>query len=789
MTTAPNTPDRGRAFVPFVLPDTVDALPHRSFEFGRAAWDEAAAAVLAEPDELYRRLLRDQESESTLLIARRVIEAFLGPAGGATGGAMGGAMGVPADTPGDAEAEAEAEADADAIAARVRRARAESAATIDALTHLDPEPREAVLRQRAPLAMPAGCWLDTVSQPATQPSIVVNRLFAQHLTLRGTGNARQGQARLRRRALEQAGIHLPEIAAADFLDQARARPLTALHGCFYLALSRLPANFLPEVSGVHYTFQALGTDDLLTGTPPLLSEPVLRETLAEHLALAGPAARRRLYAAVRLTLDLEREHIAMLAELGAWYAGLTLEARVAQIIARHAPLAGRQHGGVRVGGELLSEVFGAARIDPVRFLGDLRESPYLRGPGDGSCRLVDAMRFGGPMFGIFDEREAATFRAWAVSVQAGERPAIEIGSNTAGDGPAGRRQAAIARSAPADVVLAEAEPRDHRELFHRLVNIENFANTLPMAAERAQRCFEDAEILFVHGAGGRYTDATWFDYSAQALYERAERVYWEKLVDPYEPLREIPDRDEVIFRQSTYYLTYLIDGAWLHRLGNLGRDERESDDMLFAIYADEMGNGDLRKNHITLTHRVLASVGLELPHIRDEAFIEQNELPDDLYGFAIQQLCMCLFPDRFHNEILGYNLAIEMFGSGEMRLHELQKLRHHGIDDCYEQAHLTIDNFSAGHAKQAADIIVGYLDRVRRTVGEAAVAAQWHRIWRGYASFAYFLEQPMLKRISAAESDGSSGSSGSSDSDDSDGSDDSVDSDDSDDDTMAELVI
>ncbi|MYS84954.1 iron-containing redox enzyme family protein [Embleya scabrispora] len=742
MTPAPNIPDRGRAFVPFVLPDTLDALPHRPFEFGRAAWDEAAAAVLAEPDELYRRLLRDQESESTLLIARRVIDAFLDPADGAAR--------LPAD--GRRDAEADTEADAETIAARVRHARAESAAAINALTRLDAESREAVLRQRAPLGMLAGCWLDTVSQPATQPSIVVNRLFAQHLTLRGTGNARPGQARLRRRALEHAGIHLPEIAAADFLDRARARPLTALHGCFYLALSRLPANFLPEVSGVHYTFQALGVDDLLTDTAPLLSESVLREALAEHLALAGPAARRRLYAAVRLTLDLEREHVAMLTELGAWHAGLTLEARVARIVARHAPLAGRQHGGVRVGGRLLSEVFGAARIDPTRFLADLRESPHLRGPGDGSCRLVDAMRFGGPMFGIFDEHEAATFRAWAASVQAGERPAIEIVPDVAGDGPAGRRQAAIARGVPADVVLAEAEPRDHRELFHRLVNIENFANTLPMAAERAQRCFEEAEILFVHGAGGRYTDATWFDYSPQALYERAERVYWEKLVDPYEPLREIPDRDAVIFRQSTYYLTYLIDGAWLHRLGNLGRDERESDGMLFAIYADEMGNGDLRKNHITLTHRVLASVGIELPHIRDEAFIDQDELPDELYGFAIQQLCMCLFPDRFHNEILGYNLAIEMFGSGEMRLHELQKLRHHGIDDCYEQAHLTIDNFSAGHAKQAADIIVGYLDRVGRTMGEAAVAAEWHRVWRGYASFAYFLEQPMLKRISAAAS-------------------------------------
>lgn len=36
--------------------------------------------------------------------------------------------------------------------------------------------------------------------------------------------------------------------------------------------------------------------------------------------------------------------------------------------------------------------------------------------------------------------------------------------------------------------------------------------------------------------------------------------------------------------------------------------------------------------------------------------------------------------DTYFNEILGYNLAIEMFGLGELRLHEIQKLRHYGFD-------------------------------------------------------------------------------------------------------------
>jgi hypothetical protein len=151
-----------------------------------------------------------------------------------------------------------------------------------------PDARDAVLRQRAPLGLVGGCWLDVLSQPATQPSVIVNRLYAQHFTLRGEGNPRRSLHYLRRRQLEEAGVYLPETGAADFLARAGARPLTALHGSFYLALSRLPANFLPELVGVHYAFHALGVDDLLSGMAPMLPEPALRDVLAAYPGAGRP---------------------------------------------------------------------------------------------------------------------------------------------------------------------------------------------------------------------------------------------------------------------------------------------------------------------------------------------------------------------------------------------------------------------------------------------------------------------------------------------------------------------
>ncbi|MFD0353600.1 iron-containing redox enzyme family protein [Streptomyces sp. NPDC127110] len=753
---APITPDEetsldmARSFYApaFALPDLTTSLPAGPVEASADGADEAARITAAPPAELFRRLISDQESEAVLLAARRVLTAFLTP-----------------DAPDAPDGEdADTEYDADSVAAEVLAARDGLAALLAPLrTHPDPEVRGAVLRQRAPLALTGGCWLDTLSQAATQPAEIVGRLFGQHWRLQGEGTAEAGLPARRRRALVAQGVFLPGVEAAAFLDEAGALPLTALHGAFRLALSRLPASFLPEVVGVHYAAHALGLDELLLGGEPLLAESDVRPLLAAYLSHTrqsptGPEDRRRALAAVRLLVRLEREHTTALAELAAWHDGLSLDAKVARIVERHAPHAGRQHRAVRLGTRRLTDWLDDGQLDAAAFVREFRTARQLRPARDGGpCRFLKSIKFGGPMFGIFDEREAAVLAAWARSVADGEPAGAGLVPTTAGQDAARAWSGRLAAAEPAGLLVRDpdepggpADTRDHRRFFHRLVNFERHPGVLPAARARAEAGLAEAELLFEHGAAGLLTDASWFPYTPEALLERVERIYWDKLVDPYEPLTEIPPRDEVVFEQSTYALGSLIDGAWAHRVGNLGRRGRRSDDMLFSIYADEMGRGDMDKNHITIIHKVLASMDMDLPHIRQEAFLHQGDLPDHLYGFSIHQLCLSLFPDSLYNEILGYNLGIEMFGLGAMRLHEIQKLRRHGLDVSYEEAHLSIDNFSAGHARQSADIVVAYLDDVRHLSGEEAVQREWRRIWRGYASFAFFVEHALVKKVRAA---------------------------------------
>jgi hypothetical protein len=45
---------------------------------------------------------------------------------------------------------------------------------------------------------------------------------------------------------------------------------------------------------------------------------------------------------------------------------------------------------------------------------------------------------------------------------------------------------------------------------------------------------------------------------------------------------------------------------------------------------------------------------------------------------------------------------------------------------------------------------VTYLDDVRRGAGASAVEGEWRRVWRGYASFAYFAEPQLMAELTAA---------------------------------------
>lgn len=693
----------------------------RSFHFSAGAAQDGTRLLQQPAAELFHAILTGKESEGVLFAAKSVVDAVLA-----------GALGAPSAPPPQGDL-------FEALSGQLALLR-EAARHTCARTLGDPGLRASALRERAAVSLAGTCWLERVSQPATQPAGDVNLLFARYFEDLGAGNPERARAVRSRRVLERHGVFLPEIGARDFAALAQADPATLALASFYLSLGAFTASYLPEVIGIDWVVRALGVDRLLAGDEAADADAgaVARrylEALSARSDASPQSLQARLVYSVRLGSALETRHLDRIAHKATALHAASLDDKVGEIVRRHYRHAGAHHARIKVGGRTLVERFAAAPLDTRAFVGDLKRSAYLRSRPGEECRFLRALRFGGPMFGVFNEEEAAILRRWAADAGADATP-----SPAAAPGREDQGAPCFARP-PRDLVLENALPDPGpRELFHRLVNIENYPCVLPAARRIVENGLESAKRMLDGGRATKYTDASSFEYSRAALEERAERIYWEKLLAPYRPLPEVPPRDAVVFQQKTYALGNLIDGSWLYRAGHAGCADRRAEAALFSIYADEMGRGEMKKNHIALIHRVLRSMGLQLPHIRDERFKEQDELPDELYPFALFQLSLAQFPASFRPEIIGYNLAIEMFGLGELRLHEIQKLRHWGFDAAYEETHLSIDNIASGHSRTSIDAVHWHLEQVQKQCGGDQMRREWRRLWLGYAAFAQFVE-------------------------------------------------
>ncbi|QSB06883.1 iron-containing redox enzyme family protein [Natronoglycomyces albus] len=717
----------------FDLPDTSTSLPIRAPEVSPEAVVGVERTIAASAPTWFGALLRDIENEQARWLSRRLAHGFLHAAANDQ---------IAQDLGTNTQS-------ADEVVSYLLE-RAETLGHDIARLRGQPQLRY-LLRERAPIALLGPAWLDTVSQPASEPAVIVNRLGAHRFAARGEGTVELSTAAVRRRELEAQAIALPDLLADDFCTHCESRDITTAHAAVILALSLNGASLLPEIVGAHCAASMLAVDDKLLGTTETIPAEELADTLRTYWQLCEKSATgkddwQRMLRGATLLVTLETYHVRHLSALAQWHAQLSLDDKVARIVARHMPYAGKQHKNVRIGGRLITEWFppGTPPADLPAFLEAFRTSKSVRPRSNGGNRFLESIRFGGPMFGIFDAEEAHVFESW---IAAGNTGTVTLTDDFTGTSESHEwiRRVRKASSTLKPTVSTWA-PAGERQMLFQLVNIEDFPNALPAAHQRALQTLEEAEILFEHGARGLHTDASFFPYSAEALIQRAEEIYWTKLVEPYRKLDEVPGREEVIFGQKVNAFGSMVDGAWSHRIGSAGRLRHRTDGMLAAIYADEMGRGDVAKNHLTLIYRVLDSMGIAIPHIRTAAFIEQDHLPD-LYDFPLHQLSLAAFPDTFYEEIMGYNLGVEMLGLGRVRLQEIQKLRRWGFDTSYEEAHLSIDNFSAGHARQAVDLIVFYLDHLRRVAGPAEVERRWERIWRGYASFAYYLETELVRTL------------------------------------------
>jgi hypothetical protein len=442
--------------------------------------------------------------------------------------------------------------------------------------------------------------------------------------------------------------------------------------------------------------------------------------------------------------DLRRVHQTLLMVGDAYLALLKMigDAIVVQELSQHekighilySKLPGAQgfHHQVLLGDKTLENWFSQNPFPTNAFINELANSRFVDKEAPAQSALLQAMRFGGPMYGVFSESERASIQHW-----------IEALSRTPGPQAHDDRQSATRtiQRFPSPALsgeFPETQPyrqASQRQMFHYLLNVQQHPYCLPTAQRSLRREINSTRTRI---------NRTWFlprllrgfVYTPQAFRQRLDMIFTRQV----DPRRAYP-RAPLLSKEQCRWLirqiapAALVDGCWLQNAVDLGLLSRPIASRLARIYRDELGAGSLAQNHTRLYCNLLRDMDIDMPPVHTEDFIHQEPLLDTAFDMPLLFLRISIFSREYIPELLGLNLAFELSGLGKDYQAMIDELRYWQADPYFFMLHQSIDNYASGHAALAAEAIARYLDETESIGGSQALQAQWTRVWCGYVLF------------------------------------------------------
>ncbi|QAU45676.1 LodA/GoxA family CTQ-dependent oxidase [Bradyrhizobium guangzhouense] len=272
-----------------------------------------------------------------------------------------------------------------------------------------------------------------------------------------------------------------------------------------------------------------------------------------------------------------------------------------------------------------------------------------------------------------------------------------------------------------------------RELFYELLNVDEYPGALRNARHYVDFWLKWAEVFSLDPTVAPY-DRTFFPYSPQAIEDRMQLIYQElsddaDLVDP-DPL--ITNVAQMVIRIKQFTPLNLLDGAWLRNIGKAGPTD-EVRALLFSIWMDEFGDGEVSKNHCNIYLDLCHSVGFYPSDLSSREFAFDEELLDSAFTVPTFELAISQFTEEYYPEILGMTLQLEWEVLGLKPTRDL--LASLGLNPHFYVMHIGIDNAVNGHGRRALDAVLLYLQTIQEAGGTDAVNKAWRRIWNGYVAF------------------------------------------------------
>lgn len=356
--------------------------------------------------------------------------------------------------------------------------------------------------------------------------------------------------------------------------------------------------------------------------------------------------------------------------------------------------------------------------DPQAFTHHLKKSAWFTGRNPEKLPFFSKLTaFEGPMYKVFTEKELAVIKQWALSKSPEKNCTADDTTNS---------------SLFPSLTLPRCEEKYRQEinirpLFYQLMTSDDHYY-LDWQSEK----FTDAWLA---RARKKIRQIPFKDYSDALLNEWFLRQT-KMQIDDYAQGHIVSEKSkqEVIDEALHLAPMILLDGAWINHYSHPNLINDDIGAFLFEIYADEIGNGHLEKNHPVIYRDLISDMGFELPDIASAEFSSSELFDDDDFLVPVFWLSISRFPNKYLPESLGLNLAMELSGVGGAYNQARDELKQYGFNSLFVDLHNSIDNAASGHSAGALSAIKIYMNRYASKNNPKLTQLLWERVWTGYLS-------------------------------------------------------
>jgi hypothetical protein len=294
---------------------------------------------------------------------------------------------------------------------------------------------------------------------------------------------------------------------------------------------------------------------------------------------------------------------------------------------------------------------------------------------------------------------------------------------------------------PDTTSMVDKELETHKQLYYKLHHLEDHPEILPECRELLLRLLSSTIADATEEPHIGILSVDKFSRDGLDDFLKAKDVdvtnRWEEYLSRRRAggSREMfSDKDEAKWWLKQAAPVKYVDGAWLGHINKISTPfkHRQITKNAWQVMSEELGDGDLAKNHVHVYRELMEDIAAELPAADSEDFIHprHNLTEARCWKAAMAQLTISLFPHDFLPEALGFNMAYESLPLHLLKtVKELRELR---LNPYYFELHISIDNADSGHAAMAMAAVTNYVELVAKQEGEEAAHVAWKRVQAGY---------------------------------------------------------